>query len=516
MKSIWVTYFSTFLILGVLSCTEENEPDLTVEVPTSVHIESSVYYHIDLNDRSGDTFKVSMFSKNWSNENDLVELPAVVPGTYSISDFGRFIKSINAFDEELNRVDIEAVSTNRWQLADPSNTYLVEYEISETWDEIVSSNQIIRMGGTSLEDDHALLNTFGILAFSKGSRGREAFIEISAPSDWKTATSLEEFGPNLFIAENYDQLVAAPILSGNVTSFSSTNYEIHAYSKSGLISADVLNEDIGVIMTDAEQFFKTLPEEHYEYLFHFENVNAGALEHPQSSVYVLQETEITSEYSGLIRDIAAHEYFHVVTPLDVRSHVIDDFDFGEPKASQHLWLYEGVTEWAAHMMQYRNGSKSFEDLMDVLEGKIQTAELVFDNSVSLSDISSKVYESLGRQQFVNVYFKGAILALLMDIELLTLSQGSYGLRELILELDVKYDKDSPFPEEGLYDIIVEMTFPEMEDFIEQYITGTNALPYGEYFQRLGLDFDDVRFELERVENPSDSQKLMFEAWSDNL
>ena len=43
----------------------------------------------------------------------------------------------------------------------------------------------------------------------------------------------------------------------------------------------------------------------------------------------------------MISDIAAHEFFHVVTPLHIHSEIIENFDFETPVPSEHVWLYEG-------------------------------------------------------------------------------------------------------------------------------------------------------------------------------
>ena len=68
----------------------------------------------------------------------------------------------------------------------------------------------------------------------------------------------------------------------------------------------------------------------------------------------LQEGEFTDSVGRFVTDIAAHEFFHIVTPLNIHSEIIEHFNFVTPVPSQHLWLYEGTTEWAAHAMQFRS------------------------------------------------------------------------------------------------------------------------------------------------------------------
>jgi len=72
--------------------------------------------------------------------------------------------------------------------------------------------------------------------------------------------------------------------------------------------------------------------------------------------------------------------------------------------------------------------------------------------------------------------------------LLELSGGTRGLREVYLDLINKYGKDKPFNNEDFFDILIEMTYPEIEEFINNYIIGTSPLPYEQYFEKLGIEY----------------------------
>jgi predicted metalloprotease with PDZ domain len=48
-----------------------------------------------------------------------------------------------------------------------------------------------------------------------------------------------------------------------------------------------------------------------------------------------------------MKDVVSHEFFHIVTPLTIHSKEIHYFDYNSPKMSEHLWMYEGVTEYFA-------------------------------------------------------------------------------------------------------------------------------------------------------------------------
>ncbi|MBK7987987.1 MAG: hypothetical protein IPK11_13985 [Ignavibacteria bacterium] len=79
--------------------------------------------------------------------------------------------------------------------------------------------------------------------------------------------------------------------------------------------------------------------------------NYGALEHSYSSLYYLPESDNYTNIENMISHTASHEFLHIKIPLHLHSKEIDDFNFLNPKMSKHLWLYEGVTEYFAHLSQ---------------------------------------------------------------------------------------------------------------------------------------------------------------------
>ena len=127
----------------------------------------------------------------------------------------------------------------------------------------------------------------------------------------------------------------------------------------------------------------------------------GAWEHSYSSNYVYSEAEFEAALDERLPDTIAHEFYHVVTPLNIHSEIIEQFNFVEPVPSEHLWLYEGVTEWAALKMQLNAGLMSIEDYLREMSEKLKIAEH-FSADYSLQDIALKSYTEAGQQQFANV------------------------------------------------------------------------------------------------------------------
>jgi len=98
--------------------------------------------------------------------------------------------------------------------------------------------------------------------------------------------------------------------------------------------------------------------------------------------------------------------------------------------------------------------------------------------------SADVYAS----QYQNVYEKGALISLCLDLKLLAMSGGKYSLRQLITDLSGKYGKDKPFKDEQLFADITALTNPEIGKFFAAYVSGNQPLPYREIFDLAGLDY----------------------------
>jgi predicted metalloprotease with PDZ domain len=131
-----------------------------------------------------------------------------------------------------------------------------------------------------------------------------------------------------------------------------------------------------------------------------------------------------------------------------------------------------------------------EEFLHEISEKI-TIDGHFDKDVSLQKLAMSAFTSEGQTQYVNIYHRGALVPLLMDILLLEKSGGQKGLREVILDLAKKYGPARAFSEEDFYDEFVAMTQPEMRTIIDRYIIGAEPLPIAEYVEKLGIRYFPV-------------------------
>jgi predicted metalloprotease with PDZ domain len=237
-----------------------------------------------------------------------------------------------------------------------------------------------------------------------------------------------------------------------------------------------------------------LPVEKYAFLIYFDSKQGysggeGALEHSYCSMYYYPERSPEAMSEEFVNH-AAHEFFHIVTPLTIHSEEIQFFDFNQPKMSQHLWLYEGSTEYHAHMVQEKYGLITQQELLDRLGGKITNSRNNYNDTVAFTKMSANVLGPY-KKQFGNVYQKGALITMCLDIKLLQLSNSKYGFLDLIHDLSNKYGKQKGFKDDELFNEIQGFTYPEIKQFLDTYVGGNQPLPLEEIFNIVGVNYQSI-------------------------
>jgi predicted metalloprotease with PDZ domain len=270
------------------------------------------------------------------------------------------------------------------------------------------------------------------------------------------------------------------------------------------------------------------PVNNYAFLLvmsaHLKNGSYGALEHAQSSFYYLPEDSI-SVMGPIIRDVSAHEFFHIQTPLNLHSDEIGHFDFQNPQMSKHLWLYEGLTEYAAQHMQLQGGLITLPAFLERMTEKYRTSNFNFDNSIPFTKMSKGVLSKY-KEEYGNVYQKGALIGLCLDLYLRSETEGRYGTQQLIRDLSARFGPEKSFADQALFDLILETTQVKgVEKFLRKYVSGNEKLPLASLLANVGCELrstDDkkdkiaflaaMKHELKEMKNPSPAQLQLRQAW----
>jgi predicted metalloprotease with PDZ domain len=124
-----------------------------------------------------------------------------------------------------------------------------------------------------------------------------------------------------------------------------------------------------------------------------------------------------------------------------------------------------------------------------MSGKITTSTNNYNDTVPFTTMSSQVL-GVYKEQFGNVYQKGALITMCIDIKLLQLSKGRYGFLNLIRDLSNKYGKQKGFKDDELFEEIGKLTYPEIKQFLDTYVGGNQPLPFKEILNVVGVNYLD--------------------------
>ena len=466
-----------------------------------LYAQSDVYkYSLDLTQPVNDELMVRLETPEIDQKKIKFYMPQIIPGTYRKSDYGMFVSDLKAFDKRGRSLPVTRLDTNSWEIEKADKMVSLTYMVEDIFD-TEKENQVYMMSATNIEEDkNFVIHTPGFFGYFEDRKEQPFEISITKPESFYGSTGLIPVSTtatrDVYRTGDYDLLVDSPMMY-NVpdTTFievANARVLVSVYSPNKLVTSKYLAENFEKLLKATAKYLDgDLPVEKYAFILYFADPQTaspmqGALEHSYSSFYYISETPQEQIISVMV-DIAAHEFFHIVTPLTVHSEEIANFNFNEPDLSKHLWLYEGVTEYFSDHVQVKHDLISEHKFLEKLATKMNLSQNNYDDNLPFTELSEKAAgEHAG--EYGNVYEKGALIAAMLDLQLLDLSEGEMDLVDLLQQLSEKYGKDQPFEDEELFGVITEMTYPAIGEFFERYVAGPESIPYKSILEKAGINY----------------------------
>ncbi len=461
--------------------------------------QSPVKYAIDLTKLTNDQLEVTVTNPQFIENKVVFYLPKIVPGTYDNYDFGRYITDFKAFDNAGNELKYDRIDVNGYAIKNAISLAKITYKVDDTWDsDEIEGKYIFEPAGTSFQKDTLFaLNTHGIFGYFKGFDFNPVEVSVRYGDNLIGATSMENLsktpGLDIYRESDYHRLADSPMMYSipDTSEFyiGETKILVSNFSPNNMMTAKQIAQEIKPLLEVQKNYLGgVLPVNKYAYLIilsdHLKTGSYGALEHSQSSFYYLPEATI-EDLGQDIKDISAHEFFHVVKPLNIHSEEIGNFDFNKPKMSQHLWMYEGLTEYAAHHAQLVE-SKNYDLFMDQIWEKNNSMLVQYNDKLPFTKMSKGVLDKY-EDEYGNVYQKGALIGLGLDLTFRKLSGGTYGTQKMMQDLAKKYGVNRSFRDNKLFKEIEKLSgYKEIQDYFRNYVKGNTPLPVEEWLNWIGF------------------------------
>jgi len=466
----------------------------------------SIKTTIDLVNVKNDKVAVTMDLPKMKSGDVKFHFPKTVPGTYSVDDYGRFVEGIKFFDNKGKELAFTKVNENTYSLKNAQNLTKITYLVNDSFDDEMDSSKhkaVFSPSGTDIEDGKIyLINTHGFVGYIDNMQDVPYQLVIQKPTDFYGTTALvdqdKSESTDTFTLANYAKVTDSPLMytKPDYITFNVGGMDLvlGVYSPTGKYKAADFKENLEKMVLAQKKFLGDMnTNKKYAIMLYLSGGDGpqikgfGALEHHESTSVVLPEMMPKEAIDKTITDVVSHEFFHTVNPLKTHSEEIHYFDYADPKMSQHLWMYEGGTEYFANLFQIQEGLINKDEFLQRINEKITNSKN-YNDTMPFTVMSKNILKDEYKDQYRNVYEKGTLLAMCLDIELRKLSNGEMGYRDMIRKLSQRFGENKPFKDDKLIDELVAVTgYPQVKDFYNKYIAGSQPTPYMEYLKMVGVE-----------------------------
>jgi predicted metalloprotease with PDZ domain len=449
-----------------------------------------------------------------------VMMPIWSPGFYRIEDYAAQVRSVAARTADGEALEVERTRANRWRITtDGASRVVFSYELTCTGRSVTTnwvSPELSVLNGPA---------TFITLA-DTSRRAHEVRLEL--PPAWTGAATALAAAPDgepyHYRAEDYDALVDAPIVAGDLS--------IHEFAVDGVphYLVDVgprgawdgarAARDLRRIVEQSLPLWGRLPYERYVFLNVF-RPGGGGLEHGNSTLLTANAERLATE-PGYRRwlSFVAHEYFHAFNVERLRPVELGPFDYEEAPRTPSLWLAEGVTSYYADLFLARAGLDSTGDLLAGLSARIRQLQnspgrLLETLEQSSLNVWTNSLSGIGAgESTVSYYVKGQVVGFLLDARIRRATDGRRSLDDVMRHAYQRYGGERGYTADEFRATAEEVAGVDLGEWFRRALASTEELDYSEALDWYGLGFaPDGSWTLEVREDATDAQREHLRALS---
>lgn len=461
----------------------------------------SLHYTIGFPEPHTHYAEVELEVDNFSQSQAEIKIPVWTPGSYLIREFARHIDKIEVFDTNNKPLPIRKIDKNTW-LIETANTpkYRVVYKI-------YAYEMSVRT--SFIDQSHAYLNPASVLVYIKSLKDLPATLTFKPFESWQNiSTSLPTVNNDKWQrrAANYDLLVDSPIEIGNhkIIDFQAANipHTLAIYGKNNLNTEQAV-KDMQVIIEESTAVFGENPCPNYLFILLNTPNLRGGLEHLYSTSLIYKGFSYHTNYTNWL-SLVAHEYFHLWNVKRLRPKPLGPFNYNTENYTTLLWFAEGITSYYDNLLLARGNLMSSDNYLQIIENDLNRLVHTPGNRVqSVAEASFDAWIKYYRRNensnntTISYYLKGSILALLLDLAIIAKSDGRYNLDNLMRQLYQTYykvEKRGFIPEE-FKTTAQKFVNLDMDDFMNNYVSGTKPIDYQRFFEVVGVRVEEAKYSI---------------------
>src|ERR1700752_1651020 len=446
-------------------------------------------------------------------QEELLVMPVWTPGSYLVREFARHVQDFTAANAAGQPLKWEKTNKDTWRVVtNGAREWHATYR--------VYANEL-SVRTSELNSSHAFWNNANLLMYLEGFLKSPSTVRVLAPDVWKVATGLPAVPglKNTFRAENFDVLYDSP--------FEASNFKTLVFNVKGVPHRIVIdgegNYDPERMRRDVQKIVETqvelmggeVPYRDYTFILHLRSDAGGGLEHLNSTAlgyprfgFRIRSGERASsaaanasqtpesDYRGFL-SLGSHEFSHLWNVKRIPPDALGPFDYTQENYTKVLWVAEGITDYYADLVLRRAGLITESEFLAATARSMQSLQNTpgrLEQSVEESSFDAwiKYYRqdenSINSQ--ISYYDKGALLGLLLDLEIRKRASGAKSLDDVMRYLYAEFfKKNRNYGPVDFQKACELMAGSSLEEFFNKYVRGKEELDYNAALEAAGLRLD---------------------------
>lgn len=452
-----------------------------------------VEYVVDLKATRAQLVNIEMHVPEWDSEHLDVHMPVWRPGRYEVLDLAGGVRLFEAEDGAGRPLAWDKIEKATWRIRTPApGGVVIRYQL---YCNSLSSRT------RHADETHAFLSGSAVFLYCHERRAAPVRVTLDLPADWRIACGLE-FAPasmNTLVAPDYDTLVDSPIEAGihdlHEFEVDGVKYQIAVWGRPDAM-APAFPGDVAKIAAQQQKLFRGFPFKRYLFITHLAPGAGGGTEHLNSTVIGVKPSAATEpkDHRGSLA-LASHELFHTWNVKQFRPAGLKPYDYQRENYTTLLWVAEGTTSYYDELLCVRAGVWEVKHYLESL-GRTIDAELARPGRSlqSLEESSFDAWIKFNRatpdavNSTVSFYSKGALVSLLLDARIRTLTSGAGSLDDVMRTLSSRFPHTAPgYTTADVLDALRYVTGEDFTPFFNDYVRGTADLPIHDALAVFGLE-----------------------------
>ncbi len=432
-----------------------------------------MYYKVSIQNPSQHFIQFEFESEVEQNDQLLLQLPTWRPGRYELGYFAKNIRNFQVNDKNGKSVIYEKIGHSQWLIHSKNKTKIIvryQYYANE-----------LNAGSTFLNEEQLYINPVNCFCYKPEATKCSYSIDFSLPKDYSLVCSLKKRTKTTLLAKDHWELFDSPLIASS--SWEKKTYEVKGV-KFHIVFQGAIKPDWDTILKDFKQFtqkqiqcFGGFPVKEYWFLVQMPSYPAyHGVEHERSTVialgpgYKLMSPVLYDRFLG----ICSHELYHTWNVKNIKPAEFSPYDFSKENYNRIGYIIEGITTYMGDKMLWKAGVRSEAWFRDKLVAQYQRHmwnEGRFNHSVRDSSfdtwLDGYVAGIPGRK--VSIYTEGALLAFILDVELLRNSKNKKSLDTVMKEMYKSFGgSNNGYLEKDFWSIVQKVHGKPLDDLFDNF------------------------------------------------